>query len=88
MSRYVETKARLKKIEDAGYKFVSIWGFQFRKLLRENPGFVNELCSHPYVKTCPINIRDALYGGRTEATKTYYRVKQGEGIHYLDVISP
>jgi len=37
----------------------------------DNPGLQNELCSHPYVKHSPINIRDALYGGRNEATKTY-----------------
>jgi hypothetical protein len=28
-----------------------------------------------------------LYGVRTEATKTYYRVMQGEEIRYVDVIS-
>ena len=33
MSRYEETEARLKKIQDAGYKGVSIWGCEFRKLL-------------------------------------------------------
>jgi len=49
--------------------------------------FENELCSHPYVKNAPINIRDALHGGRTEASKTYYRVKDGEEIRYLDVVS-
>ena len=78
LSRYEETEARLKEIEDAGYKVVSIWGCQFRELLHENPGFVNEYCSHPYIKNCPINIRNALYVCRTEATKTYYRVKQGK----------
>ena len=36
------------------------------------------------MKNSSINIRDALYGGRIEATKTYYRVKQ---IRYVDVIS-
>jgi hypothetical protein len=79
--------ARLQKIRDAGYNVVSIWGCEFRKLLRENPGLENELSSHPYVKNSPINIRDALYGGRTEATKTWYRVKEGEEIRYVDVIS-
>ena len=86
-NRYEETKARLQKIENAGFKVVSIWGCEFRKLLRENPGLENELCSHPYVKNSPINIRDALYGGRTEATKTYYRVNEGKKILYVDVIS-
>jgi len=60
--------ARLQKIKDAGYT-VSIWGCEFRKLLRNTHGLENELCSHPYVKNAPIN-RDALYGGRTEASKT------------------
>ena len=77
----------MKKIENAGYTVISIWGCQFRKLLRQNPGLENELSAHPYVKISPINIRDALYVGRTEATKTYCSVKQGEEIHYVDVIS-
>ena len=66
--RYEETMARLQKIKDAGYNVVSIWGCEFRKLLLQNPGLEKELGSHPYVKNSPIHIRDALYGGRTEAT--------------------
>jgi len=46
-------------------------GCEFRKLLRNTPGLENELCSHPYIKNVLINIRDALYGGRSEASKTY-----------------
>jgi hypothetical protein len=45
-------------------------GIEFRKLL-QNPSLENELSSHPYVKNSPINIKDALYGGKTEAMKTY-----------------
>jgi hypothetical protein len=69
LSRYEETMASLQKIRGAGYIVVSIWGCEFIKLLRENPGLENELSSHLYVKNSPVNIRDALYGGRTEATK-------------------
>jgi len=76
LNRYEETQARLQKIRDAGYKFISIWGCEFRKLLYDNPYLKIELCSHPYVEHSPI-IRDALYGGRTEATKTYYRLNHG-----------
>jgi len=85
-NEYEETKTRLKKINNAGYRVVSIWGCEFRKLLRETPGLENEFYSYPYVKNTPINIPDALYGGRTKATKTYYRVKEGSKIHYADVI--
>ena len=87
LSRYEETQERLKRIEDAGYNVVSIWGREFRKLLRENPDLEIELSSHDFNKYSPINIRDALYRDRTEATKTFYRVEQGEEIHYVDVIS-
>jgi len=86
-NRYEETRAKLQKIENAGYKFDSIWGCKFRKTLIEYPGLENEHCSHPYVKNSRINIRDVLYGGRTEVTKTYYRVEEGEKIHYVDVNS-
>jgi hypothetical protein len=41
----------------------------------------------PYVKKAPIKICDALYGGITEATETYRRVKNEEKIRYVDVIS-
>ena len=86
-NRYEETMARLQKIKDAGYTVVSIWGCEFRKLLRNSLGLENELCSHPYVKNAPINNRDALYGDRTEASKTYYIVGDGEQIRYVDVVS-
>jgi hypothetical protein len=87
LSRSEETVARLEKIRDAGYKVVSILGYEFKKLWCNYPGLENELSSHPYVKNSPINIRDALYGDRTEATKTWYRTQQGEEIHYVNVIS-
>jgi len=67
--------ARLQKIKDADYN-VSIWGCECRILLRDTPGLENKLGSHPYVNNCPINIRDALYEGRIEATKTHYRVEE------------
>ena len=84
---YEETEARLMKIGNASYKVVSNCGCLCRKRLHENPGFENEVCSHPYVKNSPINVRDALYEGITETTKTYYRIKQGEAIHYVDGIT-
>ena len=78
---------RLQRIKDAGYKVVSIWGCEFRNLLLQNPDLEKELGSQSYMKNSPINIRDALYSGRTEAIKTYYRVNKGEQIRYVDVIS-
>jgi hypothetical protein len=53
-------------------------GSELKKLISENSGLEKELSSHPCLKNSPLNIRDALYGGRTEATKTYYKIQQGE----------
>jgi hypothetical protein len=64
------------------YGFVSI-----KKLISQNPSLEKEIISHPCLKNSPLNIRDALYGGRTEATKTYYKIRPGEKINYVDVIS-
>jgi len=77
VNRY-ETQARLQKMRDAGYKVISVWGCEFRKHLCDNPDHKNELCSQPYVKYSTVNIRDDLYGGGTETTKTHCRVKQGK----------
>ena len=49
-----------------------------KKLISQNPGLEKELSSHPCLKNSPLNIRDALYGGRTEATKTYYKIRPGK----------
>ena len=84
---YEKSQARLQKIRDASYTVFSIWRCEFKKQLFDNPGLQNELCSHPYVKHSKISIWHALYGGRTEDTKTYYTVKQGEANRYVDVIS-
>jgi len=65
------------KDKGAGYNVLSNWGCEFRKLLHDNPGLENELCSKFYMKNPPINILDGLYGCRTEATKTWYKTKLG-----------
>ena len=34
-----------------------------------------------------INLRDSLFGGRTEAFKSYFKYQDGEEIYYYDVVS-
>jgi G:T-mismatch repair DNA endonuclease (very short patch repair protein) len=50
LSRCEEIQAWLQKIRDAGYNVVSIWEFEFRKILCDNTVLKNEICSHTYVK--------------------------------------
>ena len=61
-------------------------GVRVQKLLRENPVLEHELFLNHFLKNSPINIRYVLYRGRTEATKTWYTVKQGGKIRFIDVI--
>jgi len=39
------------------------------------------------VSQTPLRTRDALYGGRTEAMRLQYKVRENETIQYVDVMS-
>jgi hypothetical protein len=45
------------------------------------------LLTHPIVEQSPLYTRDALYGGRIEAMRLYYKVRENETIQYVDVMS-
>ena len=46
-----------------------------------------ELMLHPVVQHSPLNIRDALYGGRTEVMRLHHTAGDEETIQYVDVMS-
>jgi len=47
-----------------------------------------ELLVCPIVKHAPLITRDALYGGRTEAMRLHYKIREGrEFVQYCDVMS-
>jgi hypothetical protein len=82
--RYEKTMARFEKITRAGYEVETIWECEFDEgILAHHP----ELQVHPMVEHCPLNTSDALYGGRTEAMRLHYRIREGETIRYTDVMS-
>jgi len=68
----------------AGYQVEVEWECHFdSEIMPHHP----ELKTHPVVQNSPLNTRDALYGGRTEAMRLHYRVGEGESIQYVDVMS-
>jgi len=71
--------SRLEQITRAGYQVKVQWEWEFV----EKP----ELVTHPIVLQTPQCIRDALYGGRTEAMRLLYKVRENETIQYMDVMS-
>jgi hypothetical protein len=78
--RYEKTMARLAKITEAGYQVEVQWECEFDKgILAAHL----ELEAHPIVLHEPLNTRDALYGGRTEAMRIHYKTAEGVTIRYL-----
>ena len=62
--RYEQTMARLQRITGAGYTVEVVWECQIDKdILLRHP----ELKHRPILQHAPLNTRDFLYGGRTEA---------------------
>jgi hypothetical protein len=79
----MKTMARLAHITQAGYKVEDQWECKFGK------GILDPTTNwrHPVVQHEPLNTRDALYGGRTEAMTLHYKAAEGETILYVDVMS-
>ena len=84
--RYEQTLARIELIKRAGYHVKIKWECKFdeAKIVEQKP----ELLGHPVVKHAPLITRDALYGGRTEAMRLHYKIREGEeSIQYCDTMS-
>jgi hypothetical protein len=72
--------ARIEQIEQAGYHVIT----NRECVFDEKP----KLLMHPIIKHTPLITRDALYGGRTEAMKIHYKIREEkESVQYCDVMS-
>jgi len=83
--RYERTMMRIEQITRAGYQVEVVWECEFdEEILTRHP----DLKTHPVVLHSPLNTRDALYGGRTEAMRLHYKIREGEEtVQYVDVMS-
>lgn len=78
---------RKDALEKEGYCVTSIWecewnSFKRKHKLSKNSVFYNTLKEHS-----PINPREAFFGGRTNASKLYYKCDKHEKIVYKDFTS-
>jgi len=79
--RYEQTLARIELLTRAGYTVEVQWECEFE-------GVAEDLRAHPIVRHVPLNTRDALYRGRTEAMRLHYKIREGEEtVQYCDVMS-
>ena len=67
-----------------GYKVVEMWECEWNKLKKnlENKKEIEE-----HARQQNINIRDALFGGRTEGFKNHVQCNDHQKIFYFDVVS-
>jgi hypothetical protein len=73
-------------LKAAGYKVVSIWECDWYEIEKQMSNTKKKKLERQ-AATEHINIRDALFGGRTEAFKSYYKCDEHDKGFYFDVVS-
>ena len=66
------------------YKIIFIWECEWNDIKQHLP---SRMQIEQQAKYESINIRDALFGGRTEGFKRYHKCSESEEIHYSDITS-
>lgn len=86
---YERTKHITEKFRKAGYVVIEKWGCEFQHDLTHDKDVINYFKNNPFTRVKPLNLRDALCGGRTSALYSEYqaRLDEGETIKFFDVIS-
>ncbi|XP_028517608.1 uncharacterized protein LOC110247906 [Exaiptasia diaphana] len=80
---YKETLQRRDYLIRQGYKVVEKWECELKKELSEDPE-IKEYFDKNVIATEPLEPRHALFGGRTNATRLYYKAQESEKIKYVD----
>ena len=82
---YYSTVQKMEYLKREGYNVVEMWECDFRRELKEDED-MKHYFDH-YHLTDPLEPRDALYGGRTNASKLYHCFEGDEKIKYMDFTS-
>ncbi len=82
--RYDKTMEQNNYLENDGYKVVQMWECEWNKI-KENLQDKKDL--EIQARHQNINPREAFFGGRTEAFKSYHKCSETEKIHYFDIVS-
>ena len=82
---YDATLAKETILKHQGYKVITIWECEWRRLKEQDQNVQTFL--QTWQPCLPLNPCHAFFGGRTNAISLYHKVKEGEEIHYVDVMS-
>ena len=82
--RYALTVTKRRHLEYMGYTVISIWEHEFAqlKLQPKVAAYINKVNVQPR-----LNPRDSFFGGRTNASKLYYKACENEKLMYVDFTS-
>ncbi|XP_078242820.1 uncharacterized protein LOC140705727 [Pogona vitticeps] len=79
------TQKRATVLKSKGFEFRSVWELEWQEMVRNDSNVKQYLATADFPE--PLEPRDALFGGRTNAIRLYYKPKPGEQIHYYDFTS-
>jgi hypothetical protein len=82
---YTKAQERKQFFKSKGYNYIEMWECHFDEQIKASPEIKQFVDSLKY--DFPLDPRDALYGGRTNAIKLMHSIGLGEVIKYVDVKS-
>lgn len=82
-----QTTFKLDNLQRLGYNLIMEWECHFKDFLKENRAIDDDLSFSAELIFPKLNPRDAVYGGRTEVFRLYYKAKPSEKSRYLDFTS-
>ena len=80
---YDKTMKRISTLQENGYSVTTMWECEFDKLVKNDKNFKGVIGSLSI--PTPLDPREALSGGRTNALKLYHKALDGESIRYYDI---
>ena len=84
VGKYDRTMERQNMLEEAGYKVECIWECEWNEIKKT---LENKQAIEQQARDQHINVREALFGGRTEGFKSYFKCNKHQKIYYYDVVS-
>ena len=82
---YDATLAKLKRLQEAGFRVKSVWEHEWQQRVKNNLDLQSKMAQ--MTSTPPLQPRDPFFGGRTGAVALYHLAGPGEKIFYIDVTS-
>ncbi|XP_040276243.1 uncharacterized protein LOC120991509 [Bufo bufo] len=82
---YQSFLVRKSRLQRQGFTVRVLWEHEWREMIANDLGVKDFLIKMKF--PTPLDPRDALYGGRTNAIKLYHNVQADETVHYYDFTS-